>query len=165
MSEIKAMIIEKLTNILDALPLEWMVLIMSCFPVVELRGSIPFAMASGMSFWQAFTLGVIGNMLPVLPLLILFRPLSDMLLRYSWYRAFYEWLYHRAMRKSKNVERFGAFGLILFTAIPLPTTGAWTACIAASFLGIRMLYAFLAIFTGVVIAGFIMGLFSYSLFG
>ncbi len=44
---------------------------------------------------------------------------------------------------------------MLFVAVPLPMTGAWSGCIAASLFKIRFRYAFPAIFLGVVIAGLI----------
>ncbi|MCK4964880.1 MAG: small multi-drug export protein, partial [Dehalococcoidia bacterium] len=49
----------------------------------------------------------------------------------------------------------GAIGLVLFVAIPLPVTGAWTGSIVAFLLGLSFWRAFPAIFLGVVIAGVI----------
>ncbi len=85
-------------------------------------------------------------------------------MRFGWYNRFYEWLYQRTLNKSKNVEKYGAIGLILFTAVPLPTTGAYSACVAASLFAIRFKYAFLSILTGVVIAGLGVGAAIYSIF-
>jgi uncharacterized membrane protein len=166
MREIKEGLLQSLIGFLDQFPPEIIVMIISCFPVLELRGALPIAMSVyNMSFVQAYTLSVLGNMLPVIPLLLLFQPLSQLMMRFKWYSAFYDWLYLRTMKKSKNVEKLGAFGLILFTAVPLPITGAWTACFAAIIFQIRFIYAFTAIFIGVLIAGLIMGAFSYSIYG
>jgi len=68
------------------------------------------------------------------------------------------------MSKSNNVEKYGALGLTLFTAVPLPTTGAWTACLLAILLFIPFRAAFIAITTGVVIAGIGVSVFVYSVF-
>ena len=57
--------------------------------------------------------------------------------------------------KEGLVERFEALGLILFVAIPLPITGAWTGCVAATLFKIRFRYALLAVTAGIIIAGFI----------
>jgi uncharacterized membrane protein len=166
MSELKNNLINNLLQILNQLPEEWVIIIISCFPILELRGGIPIAISIfGMSFWEAYMLGVAGNMLPVLPLLLLFQPISDYMMRFSWYSKVYQWMYNRTINKSKSVQRYGALGLILFTAVPLPTTGAWTACLAACIFSIRLSYAFISIFIGVLIAGLIMGGFSYSIFG
>ncbi|MBO8172617.1 MAG: small multi-drug export protein [Bacillaceae bacterium] len=154
---------ERILAFLDFVPDEWVVIIISCLPFIELRGALPVAMSVyQMGFWEAWTLSVIGNIIPVLPLLILFRPLSRWMMRFRWYRIFYDWLYHRTMKKSENVEKYGALGLVLFTAVPLPTTGAWTACVAASLFDIKIKYSLPAISAGVVIAGFIIGLLSQS---
>ena len=56
------------------------------------------------------------------------------------------------------VEKYEALGLALFVAIPLPVTGAWTGCIAASLFKIRFRYAFPAICVGVFIAAIIVTL-------
>ncbi len=158
--EIKQFLVEHLSF----LPDELIVVIVSAMPILELRGGIPLAYTFGYDFWTAFALSVLGNLLPIIPLLILFRPLSNIMMRFRWYKRFYDWLYERTLRNSKNVERFGALGLILFTAIPLPTTGAYSACVAAALFNIRFHYAFLAIAFGVVIAGLGVGFAIYSIF-
>jgi uncharacterized membrane protein len=166
MREIKNRLLEELLHFLDQLPPEFIVMIISCFPILELRAALPIAISVfEMAFWQAYVLSVIGNMLPVIPLLLLFQPFSQVMMRFRWYASFYDFLYHRTMKKSKNVEKYGALGLILFTAVPLPMTGAWTACFAAILFQIRFTYALVSIFIGVLIAGFIMGGLSHSIFG
>lgn len=166
MSEIKDELLQSLIDFLNQFPPELIIVIISCFPVIELRGALPIAMSVyQMPFLQAYLLSVLGNMLPVIPLLLLFQPLSQLMMRFKWFTFFYDWLYHRTLKRTKNVERLGAFGLILFTAVPLPITGAWTACFAAIIFQLRFMYALIAIFIGVLIAGLIMGAFSYSIFG
>ncbi|OIJ21962.1 ligand-binding protein SH3 [Anaerobacillus alkalidiazotrophicus] len=149
---------------LSFLPTELIVVIISAMPILELRGGIPFAFLAGLSFGEALFYGILGNLLPVIPILILFRPLSSFLMRFPLYKRFFDWLYNRTMKKSENVEKFGALGLILFTAIPLPTTGAWSACLAAILFFIPFRAAFIAISSGVVIAGIGVSLFVYSVF-
>ena len=53
------------------------------------------------------------------------------------------------------VEKYEALGLIMFVAIPLPVTGAWTGCLAATLFKIRLRYALPAIIAGVLIAAVI----------
>ncbi|OIJ16589.1 ligand-binding protein SH3 [Anaerobacillus alkalilacustris] len=149
---------------LSFLPTELIVVIISAMPILELRGGIPLAFLAGLSFGEALFYGILGNLLPVIPILILFRPLSTFLMRFPLYKRFFDWLYNRTMKKSENVEKFGALGLILFTAVPLPTTGAWSACLAAILFFIPFRAAFIAISSGVVIAGIVVSLFVYSVF-
>ncbi|TLS39422.1 ligand-binding protein SH3 [Pseudalkalibacillus caeni] len=133
-------------------------------PILELRGGIPVAYTFGFGFTESFLLSIIGNALPIVPLLLLFKPVSNWLMRFTWYKKLYDWLHHRTVKKSGNVEKYGALGLILFTAVPLPTTGAYSACVAAAIFGIRFQYAFFAILTGVVVAGLGVGIAMYSIF-
>jgi uncharacterized membrane protein len=149
---------------LGFLPEEIFVMIVSAMPVLELRGGMPLAYTYGFSFPEAFFISVLGNLLPIIPMLLLFQPISKWLMRFKKYERFYHWLYHRTLSKSKNVEKFGAVGLILFTAVPLPTTGAYSACVAASLFGIRFKYAFWSVTAGVVIAGLVVGGVLYSIF-
>ncbi len=57
------------------------VLIMGALPISDLRGSIPVAMGIyGMGSFEAFFL-VLGNLLPVIPLLLFLEPVSNYLRR------------------------------------------------------------------------------------
>lgn len=158
--EIKQFVVENL----DFLPQEAIVVVVSALPILELRGGIPLAFTFDIPFWEALFLSLIGNALPIIPLLLLFKPLSNWMMKFGWYKRFYDWLYQRTLNKSKNVEKYGAIGLILFTAVPLPTTGAYSACVAASLFAIRFKYALLSILAGVVIAGLGVGAAIYSIF-
>lgn len=149
---------------LSFLPTELIVVILSAMPILELRGGIPFGILAGLSYGEALFYGILGNLLPIIPILILFRPLSTFLIRFPLYKQFYDWLYSRTMSKSKNIEKYGALGLILFTAVPLPTTGAWTACLAAILFFIPFRAAVIAISTGVVISGIVVSIFINSIF-
>lgn len=150
---------------LNFLPPEALVVIISATPILELRGGIPLGLGFGFTFWKTLLLSLCGNILPILPVLILFKPVSEILLKYRWYRSFYNWLYGRTMNKSAQVRKYGAIGLILFTAIPLPTTGAYTACVAASLFALPIRYSFPAITCGVILAGFGVGITLFHLFG
>jgi uncharacterized membrane protein len=78
--------------------------------------------------------------------------------RYSIFDRFFNWLFARTRRYDSKIEKYGALGLAPFVAIPLPVTGAWTACAVAFVFGIRCRYAFAAILAGVIIAGLIVTL-------
>jgi uncharacterized membrane protein len=68
------------------------------------------------------------------------------------------------MERKKIVEKYGYLGLILFVAIPLPMTGAWTGGLVASFLGLNIPKSFLSISIGVIIAGIIVLLVSVGIY-
>ena len=69
---------------------------------------------------------------------------------------FLNWLFERTRKKTKDkIEKYGDLALIIFVAIPLPNTGAWTGTLAAWLFGIPTNRALINIFYGVLIAGVI----------
>ena len=144
-------------------------IIIGMMPVSELRGAIPFAMAPvevggyGMSAPEAYILAVLGNMIPVIPLLLFLEPVSDFLRRWRIFDIFFTWLFTRTHRNhSERFEKYGTLALTIFVAIPLPVTGAWTGCAAAFVFGVKFRHALLAIFAGVLIAGFVVTVFTLT---
>lgn len=146
---------ENLINILSNLPKELAVFILGMLPVSELRGAIPFGVAIGIPINKVLFLAIVGNIVPVIPLLFLLEPVSNYLRKFLPFRIFFDWLFERTKRRAAVVEKYEALGLVLFVAIPLPITGAWTGCLAATLFKIRLRYALLAITMGVLIAAVI----------
>ena len=136
------------------IPRELYTLFIAMLPVSELRGAIPYALSAGLSWQQSYFWAVLGNFIPVIPLLAFLGPISEALSRrFDLWRRFFDWLFARTRRRGKVVERYEALGLILFVAIPLPVTGAWTGTVAAFLFGIRFRYALPAILLGILLAG------------
>lgn len=144
-----------IVNALQALPKEWITIIIAALPITELRGSIPVALMMGIQPLKAFVLSIIGNLLPVIPVLFLLEPVSNALMRFGPWKRFFDWLFEKTKAKSDLIQKYEALGLMLFVAVPLPMTGAWTGCVAASLFRIKFRYAFPAVFLGVVIAGMV----------
>ncbi|MCK4475956.1 MAG: small multi-drug export protein [Methanophagales archaeon] len=145
-------------DIINVLPESIRVILIAMIPIGELRASIPFAIGIyEMDPIEAYGLSVIGNMLPVAPLLLFLDPVSNWLRRYTTFDRFFNWLFSRTRGYNYNnrLEKYGSLALIPFVAIPVPWTGAWTACAIAFVFGIRHRHAFSAIFAGVMIAGII----------
>jgi uncharacterized membrane protein len=144
---------------LQGLPAFWSVLAMAMLPIIELRGAIPFAISiQGMSYPQAYLVAVLGNAIPVLPLLLLLGPVERWLSRWGLGRRFFDWLFARTRRRGKLIERFKVWGLILFVGIPLPVTGAWTGVAAAYIFGVPVRRAFPAILLGICLAGIVVSI-------
>jgi uncharacterized membrane protein len=106
-------------------------------------------------WYYAFFLAVIGNMLPVPFILLFLEAITRLLSRVAVFKRFFNWLFERTMRRGKIVQKYKRIGLILFVAIPLPITGAWTGSLAAVLFGIKFKQAFISILIGVLIAGII----------
>ncbi len=150
---------EALIHALGFLPPEWTTLVISMLPIVELRGAIPYAIGVAHLPWpEAYLLAVAGNLVPVVPILLLIGPVTRWLDRLPGFGRFFEWLFARTRRKSGPVDRYGPWGLALFVAIPLPATGAWTGALLAFLLGIRFRRSFPAITAGVLVAGMVVTL-------
>ena len=79
------------------------------------------------------------------------------------FKKLVEWLEHKSMSKSGQIEKYEFLGLMLFVGIPLPGTGAWTGALIASLLDIKTKKAFLAICCGLVMATTIMCFIAYVL--
>lgn len=131
-------------------------------PVVELRGAIPYGIAQGLPVWLAFSVSVIGNILPA-PFIILFiRQIFTQLRKIESFGRLVDRLEKKAHVKGQVVNRYKTIGLCILVAIPLPGTGAWTGALVAALLDIRLRNAMPAITLGVIIAGIIMTMLSYS---
>ena len=144
--------LEQVTDVLVSFNKEAAVVILAALPISELRGAIPLALAMDFTPLKAYLLSVGGNTLPVVPLLFLLQPVSEKLRHIPVFEKFFNWLFEKTKKKAGLIEKFEALGLILFVAVPLPITGAWTGCVAAT---IRFRYAFPAILAGIVIAGLV----------
>lgn len=134
---------------------ELWVVFTAAVPVAELRVSIPLAHSLGMSASKAYLLSIAGNMLPVPIILALLWHFEKQLRTLPIVGTVLEWLIRRTAAKTDQIQRYGPIGLVLFVAIPLPSTGAWTASIAAFLLRIGGRHAIPPIFLGVLIAGII----------
>ncbi len=148
---------------------ELVVLIISALPIFELRGAIPVAITVFHFPWYyALPLAIIGNLLPVPVILLFLNAISKWLSKIGFFARFFHWLFEHTRRRGKIVERYERIGLVLFVAIPLPMTGAWTGSLAAVLFGLKFKHAFLSIFVGILIAGVIVTcatLLGWTLFG
>ncbi|MFH1460779.1 MAG: small multi-drug export protein [Candidatus Omnitrophota bacterium] len=146
---------EQIINFFSGLSNEWLVIILSAMPVSELRGAIPLGIVLNLTPIKVFLLSILGNMTPVLPLLYLLEPVSERLRKFGIARKFFDWLFARTKKRADLIEKYELLGLALFVAVPLPMTGAWTGCIAASLFKLNKKRSFFAVFAGVLIAAMI----------
>ena len=137
------------------------VFFISMVPLVELRGAIPIAIGMGIDALPAILVCVVGNILPV-PFIYLFaRKFLVWGAKQRYIGRLCNFFVVKGERAGqKLVAKTGRGGLVvalmLFVAIPLPGTGAWTGTLGASFLNMGARSTAFAVCTGVVIAGIIM---------
>ncbi|EHJ56574.1 hypothetical protein HMPREF9318_00958 [Streptococcus urinalis FB127-CNA-2] len=136
--------------------------LISMIPLVELRGAVPYAIATGIPMWQALAIGVIGNMLPV-PIIFFFaRKVLEWGANKAYIGKFFTWCLKKGhsggQKLAATAGEKGLFiALILFVGIPLPGTGAWTGTLAASILDWEFKQSVIAVMLGVILAGILMG--------
>ena len=124
-------------------------------PVLEIRGSMIYALANNITPALAFFLSVIGNILPIPFLILLTQKVLQWLDTIDTFKPFVDWINKKAQEKSKTIDKYGRLGLYILVAIPLPGTGAWTGALVASFLGLTPKKSMLPITLGVITAGII----------
>ena len=146
------------------------VLFVFMVPIVELRGAVPIGVGMGLPLVPTYLVAVLGNMLPV-PIILLFAK-RVLLWCTTWPGAlgrFFTKIYEKGVKAGDKMQEKAGRGiywaLYLFVAIPLPGTGAWTGCLAATLLDLKFWPSVAAVLAGVMTAGLIMLLGSMGLFG
>ena len=175
--------IDKILKFLSVLTKELYIFIISLLPIVELRGSVPVGAAIGLPFYTNYIVSVIGNLLPVPFVLLLMPKIIDFMARFRFFRPIANWLKDKAEKhkdkiikptaeeadeENKKEARLSTkifMALLLFVAIPLPGTGAWTGSLVAALFNLPKRSSFLAIALGVMTSGVIMCLASYGVIG
>lgn len=136
---------------------------LSMVPVSELRGAIPLGiLAYNFDWYECFILCCIGNFIPVPFILLLIKKVIKWMgeSKVELFNKVSKWIQDKADKNTDKVNRYGIFGLILFVAIPLPMTGAWTGALVAAVTNMKFGRAVLCCIIGILIAGTIVTLIS-----
>jgi len=145
-------------DFLASFPPEIATLLLAMLPIGELRASIPVGIeVFDLRPTVAFVVSIIGNTIPMFLVIYGFRTLTKWAEQnWKWFDHLLERFYARSERVTRdNYQKYGAVALFLLTAIPFPLTGVWTASLAAVVFRVPHRKAFLAIFSGMVVAGII----------
>lgn len=138
------------------------VFFLSMVPIIELRGAIPFGFAFKLPLWETLLLSISGNIVIIPFVIILFNNILHLMRKIKFTAKVADWLEKRAVKNSRKIENWVFVGLMLFVAIPLPGTGAWTASMAAGLMQMKARKAFIPIAIGVIIAAAIVTLVTYG---
>lgn len=135
---------------------EWATFFMAMMPITELRASIPVSMTLfGLSWGWAFFFSFLGNLfLGALVLLIGEATITYLMSHNKRLSDF--WHHYIERIKMKNIKKFrtwGSLALIIFVAIPLPMTGAFSGAVAASIFKVPYWQALKLLGVGLFIAG------------
>jgi uncharacterized membrane protein len=130
-------------------------------PIVELRGAIPLAYGVyKMSIWSAYFFSVAGNIVPLVGIVILAKPISQWLSdRFNFFKKFFDWLF---LKITKKMNKLGILGkdliVVVLTAIPIPLVGGWTGALASFMLEIPAKRGIILVSLGAMISGVIVSL-------
>lgn len=147
-----------------------LVFFISMVPLIELRGAIPYAVGFDLPFWPAYIIAVLGNMIPV-PFIYLFaRRVLEWGKDKKVIGRFFQYCIKKGNKGGEKLKETAGtkgifWGLLIFVGIPLPGTGAWTGTLAASVLNMDFKSSILAVMLGVILAGILMAIFSFGVFG
>lgn len=151
------------TETLSFMPKEAIALVISMFPILELRGGLIAAALLDINVIKAIILCIIGNIIPMPFILFLITPIFNWMKKTKLFRPMVEKLESKSLSKSGDIKKYEFWGLALFVGIPLPGTGAWTGALIASLLGIDIKKASASILVGILIATVIMTVISYGI--
>jgi len=151
----------------------WVAVIFSILPVTELRVGLPiavnYAIKNNVSLFPVFLLIVMANIAVIFLIFLFLDLLHGSFMKIDSYKKMFGSILERKREKINKFEKsFGTYGflaLMVFVAVPLPGTGAWTGSLIAWFLGLDRKKSIAAISLGVIIAGILMLLASLGVAG
>lgn len=133
--------------------------LMAAVPLIEQRGAIPYGIFSGQSAWLVFLVALAGSILPVPFILLMFNKIYQWLLKWKFFGRIVKHIDKKIAKNQATFEKYEELALIIFIAIPLPTTGLWTGSAIASFLKLDFKKSlFCAVIGGTLSAGIITAL-------
>ena len=150
-----------------------LVFLVSMVPLIELRGAIPIGLSTllgdPLPVLPLYIVCVIGNMLPVPFIFFFARKVLEWGSDKKFIGKFFRFCLEKGEKGGRKLQEKAGRGLyvalFLFVGIPLPGTGAWTGTLAASFIVMLFKKSSIAVMAGVILAGIIMGLASFGVFG
>lgn len=152
-------------NLFNGLDKNLIIFLISCMPILELRGGLIAATLLGLNPISSFIICFLGNILPIPFILKFITPLFNKLKKTKFLKKYIDKLETKANSKKDQIEKSEFFGLLFFVGVPLPGTGAWTGTLIASMINMNKKKAFIASTLGVLLAGIIMMIVSYGLIG
>lgn len=148
----------------ETIPGELTVFLLSLMPIIELRGGILAAKLLQLDMLPAFFICLVGTLLPTPFILLFINKIFDWM-RNTRFVKLVDKMEAKGRSKFDKINRYKTIGLMIFVAIPLPGTGAWTGSLAAALMKMDFKSAMLSVALGTLIADIIMCILSYGLLG
>lgn len=149
------------------------IVVIAFVPLIELRGSIPIAIALNFAPLHALWWSLIGSMIPAFLVIPLFAGALQLMKQHHCCPWLTAWLERKFASKANQVagnqaaidnsnkkswqkELLKFWSIVIFVGIPLPGTGVWTGAAIASMIKMPFTKALGAVFMGDLLAGIIM---------
>ena len=143
----------------------------SMFPVIEVKGAIPFGQSTqiwgtnALSHTWSFICAILGGLITSSILLAVLKVIFYFLNKNDRYKHLTEKIKGKLKNKVKKVESTSKlktyFCLFAFVAIPLPLTGIWSGTLIAALLNLDYLKSLIILNLGNLVAGLIISLLSF----
>ncbi|MDD3487506.1 MAG: small multi-drug export protein [Candidatus Moranbacteria bacterium] len=146
------------SHIFQNIPPELATFLIAMVPVSELRAALPIGIKLyHLSAYSAWFWAVLGNLVPMLLILLILQPVADFLSRhFKIFHKFFEWLFeHTRKRGRAKFEKWGEFAVFVLTATPIPLLGGWTGPLAAFVFGVKLKKSIPLVTLGCMTAGVI----------
>ena len=159
---------QQLINILiqtlkNNIPRQAIIFLISLMPILELRGGLIAGSILAIPYFESLIICIIANIIPIPFILLFLHKILELFEKFKYTKKFSLYLKNKANKNKNIIDKYGYLGLVLFVAIPLPGTGAWTGSLIASVLRFDFKKSILSIFIGILIASIIMSIFSYGI--
>ena len=168
MAELILPFLKSITNVSELI-----VLLISMFPLIELKGAIPIGEGLQLPLWESALLSYLGSTLIIIPIFFLLIPIFNLLKKIPFVNKIVlklETMFENKAKKlaeksngntEEQTRKILIIGLLIFVAIPLPLTGVWTGAAIAVFLNMRFRDAIIPLAVGNFIAGSIITLLTF----
>ena len=149
-------------------------IIISMFPLIELKGGIPVGMSqdffgsNALNGTQAFLYALLGSCLVVPIVAIIFKPILEWLKKTKVFRKIGQFIDDKVKTHSESInaktdseksskKKVWIKSLLVFgfVAIPLPLTGVWTGTCVAVAIGLKFWQTCISVILGNIVAGLI----------
>ena len=126
---------------------------LSMLPITELRLTVPIGLLDyDLSWFYVFIICIAGNFIICIPILYLMQYVEKIFKKNYYTNKVLDNIFKRTRTKSKIINLYKYYGIIIFVSIPLPLTGAWTGCLASYLFGFSKKKTLAAIMVGLLIS-------------
>lgn len=139
------------------------IFLISMIPWIELRGSIPAGVLMNLDFTKVFLISLLGGIIIIPFVFTLLDHIFPIIRKINIIDKLYLYWESVVQKRYKKYTDWELVGLLIFVAVPLPGTGAYTGTFLSYLFGLNRKWSFVAISLGVFIAGIIVSIISLGI--